>query len=119
MLYIQTFYSFPFTAIKYLLSVLVLSLCFLCCVPKSLPTFSFVIFSNCFNISQVRNVSTLAETAIYVATVDKYSDVLKSILEWVARNSDQAGDIKMENADCILHASLEDDKEQVHNKKGN
>jgi len=62
---------------------------------------------------QVRNVSTLAETAIYVATVDKYSDVLKSILEWVARNSDQAGDIKMENADCILHASLEDDKEQV------
>ena len=85
-------------------------------VLKSLPTYSFVIFSNCFNILQVRNVSTLTETAIYVATVDKYSDVLKSILEWVARNSDQAGEMKMENADCILHASLEDDKEQVNIK---
>ena len=56
---------------------------------------------------------SLAETAIYVATVDKYSDVLKNILGWVAINKEEVVDIKMENADCILHASLEDDKEQV------
>ena len=58
-------------------------------------------------------MSSLAETAIYVATVDKFSDVLKTILAWVAENKEEAGDIKMDNADCILHASLEDDKEQV------
>ena len=63
--------------------------------------------------SQARNISTLAETAIYVATVDKYSDVLRAILAWVAENKDEVGDIKMDNADCILHAALEDDKEQV------
>ena len=55
----------------------------------------------------------MAETAIYVATVDKYSDVLRAILAWVAENKDEVGDIKMDNADCILHAALEDDKEQV------
>ena len=75
------------------------------------------IFSDChaqiFSLFQLRNISTLAETAIYVATVDKYSEVLRSILSWVAENRDNVGDIKMENADCILHASLEDDKEQV------
>ena len=48
-----------------------------------------------------------------VATVDKYSDVLKNILGWVAINKEEVIDIKMENADPILHASLEDDKEQV------
>ena len=58
-------------------------------------------------------MSSLAETAIYVATVDKFSDVLKTILAWVAENRAEVGDIKMDNADCILHASLEDDKEQV------
>ena len=64
-------------------------------------------------IWQARNVSSLAETAIYVATVDKFSDVLKTILAWVAENKEEVGEIKMDNADCILHASLEDDKEQV------
>ena len=64
-------------------------------------------------VFQARNVSSLAETAIYVATVDKFSDVLKTILAWVAENREEVGDIKMDNADCILHASLEDDKEQV------
>ena len=58
-------------------------------------------------------MSSLAETAIYVATVDKFSDVLKTILAWVAENKEEVGEIKMDNADCILHASLEDDKEQV------
>ena len=58
-------------------------------------------------------MSSLAETAIYVATVDKFSDVLKTILAWVAENKEEVGDIKMDNADCILHASLEDDREQV------
>ena len=48
-----------------------------------------------------------------MATVDKCSDVLKTILAWVAENKEEVGDIKMDNADCILHASLEDDKEQV------
>ena len=62
---------------------------------------------------QVRNISTLAETAIYVATVEKYTEVLREILNWVAENKDEVGDIKMENADCILHAALEDDKDQV------
>ena len=62
---------------------------------------------------QVRNLSTLAETAIYVATVEKYTEVLREILNWVAENKDEVGDIKMENADCILHAALEDDKDQV------
>ena len=65
------------------------------------------------SIFQARNVSSLAETVIYVATVDKFSDVLKTVLAWVAENRDEVGDIKMDNADCILHASLEDDKEQV------
>ena len=58
-------------------------------------------------------MSSLAETAIYVATVDKFSDVLKTILAWVAENREEVADIKMDNADCILHASLEDDKDQV------
>ena len=62
---------------------------------------------------QVRNISTLAETAIYVATVEKYTEVLREILNWVAENKEEVGDIKMENADCILHAALEDDKDQV------
>ena len=48
-----------------------------------------------------------------MATVDKFSDVLKTILAWVAENKEEVGDIKMDNADCILHASLEDDKDQV------
>lgn len=62
---------------------------------------------------QLRNISTLAETAIYVATVEKYTDVLRDILNWVAENKEEVGDIKLENADCILHAALEDDKDQV------
>jgi len=66
-----------------------------------------------FTYKPPRNCSSLAETAIYVATVDKYSDVLKNILGWVAINKEEVIDIKMENADPILHASLEDDKEQV------
>ena len=69
--------------------------------------------SNLSCVWQTRNVSSLAETAIYVATVDKFSDVLKTILAWVAENKEEVGDIKMDNADCILHASLEDDKDQV------
>ena len=64
-------------------------------------------------LPQVRNISTLAETAIYVATVEKYTEVLREILNWVAENKEEVGDIKMENADCILHAALEDDKDQV------
>ena len=62
---------------------------------------------------QVRNISTLAETAIYVATVEKYTEFLREILNWVAENKEEVGDIKMDNADCILHAALEDDKDQV------
>ena len=62
---------------------------------------------------QVRNTAWLAETAIYVATVDKLSDVLKAILDWVKENRGQVGQIKKINADCILHAALQDDKEQV------
>jgi len=61
----------------------------------------------------VRNTAWLAETAIYVATVDKLSDVLRAILDWVKENREQVGEIKKINADCILHASLEDDKDQV------
>merc|ERR1712032_6280 len=38
---------------------------------------------------QARNVSSLAETAIYVAAVDKFSDVLKTILAWVAENREE------------------------------
>ena len=48
-----------------------------------------------------------------MATVEKYTEVLREILNWVAENREEVGDIKMENADCILHAALEDDKDQV------
>ena len=61
----------------------------------------------------MRNTAWLAETAIYVATVDKLSDVLKAILDWVKENRGQVGQIKKINADCILHAALQDDKDQV------
>jgi len=61
----------------------------------------------------VRNTGWLVETAIYVATVDKLSDVLRAILDWVKENRDLVGDIKRNNADCILHAALSEDKEQV------
>jgi len=61
----------------------------------------------------VRNTAWLAETAIFVATVDKLSEVLRAILEWVEENKERVGEIKKNNADCILHAALEDDKEQV------
>ena len=43
---------------------------------------------------QVRNTAWLAETAIYVATVDKLSDVLRAILDWVKENRGQVGQIK-------------------------
>ena len=62
----------------------------------------------------MRNTAWLAETAIYVATVDKLSDILKAILDWVKENREHVGQIKKINADCILHASLTDDKDQVN-----
>ena len=65
----------------------------------------------------MRNTAWLAETAIYVATVDRVSEVLKAILDWVKENKDEVGEIKKINADCILHAALEDDKDQVSNKR--
>lgn len=55
----------------------------------------------------------LVETAIYVATVDRLSAVLKSILDWSLENDERVGELKKMNADCILHAALEDDKDQV------
>jgi len=66
-----------------------------------------------FAYKSVRNTAWLAETAIYVATVDKLSDILKAILDWVKENREHVGQIKKINADCILHASLTDDKDQV------
>ena len=66
-----------------------------------------------YEIFQVRNTAWLAETAIYVATVDKLSDILKAILDWVKENREHVGQIKKINADCILHAALTDDKDQV------
>ena len=33
------------------------------------------------------NIVTLVETAIYVATVDKLGDVLKSLLEWMKEHT--------------------------------
>jgi len=60
------------------------------------------------------NTCTLAETAIYVATVDKLGEVLKVLLDWVKENREALGSsIEMLNADCIIHAALEGDKEQL------
>lgn len=36
-----------------------------------------------FFCSQRSSIVTLVETAIYVATVDKLGEVLKSLLDWV------------------------------------
>lgn len=60
------------------------------------------------------NTRTLAETAIYVATVDRLGEVLKVLLDWVKENREALGStIQMLNADCILHAALEGDKDQL------
>ena len=107
-----------------------------------------------FFCSQRSSIVTLVETAIYVATVDKLGEVLKSLLDWVkehkwesftnckkykkkTRNSswktsfslgrcwfsvflyfdfsfrEVLSQIQMMNADCILHAALEGDRDQV------
>jgi len=61
-----------------------------------------------------RNTSGLADTAIYVATVDRLGEVLKAILDWLATHRDIMGSpLQMMNADCILHAALEGDKDQL------
>jgi len=59
------------------------------------------------------NIVTLVETAIYVATVDKLGDVLKSLLEWMKEHKEVRSQIQMMNADCILHAALEADRDQL------
>ena len=55
----------------------------------------------------------LIDTAIYCATVDKQNEILLDILKWHCENLDLVGANGKLNADCMIHASLEDDKERL------
>ena len=55
----------------------------------------------------------LIDTAIYCATVDKQNEILLDILNWHCENLDLVGANGKLNADCMIHASLEDDKERL------
>lgn len=61
------------------------------------------------------DLTRLADTVIYVATVEKYSASLLILLDWMEKNKEESliGEMKKMNADCILHAALEEDKYQV------
>jgi len=61
------------------------------------------------------DLTRLADTVIYVATVEKYSASLILLLDWMAKNSNEPliAEMKKINADCILHAALEEDKYQL------
>lgn len=48
-----------------------------------------------------------------MATVDKQDDVLKSTLQWHEDHVDLVGSSVKLNADCMIHASLEDDKDRL------
>jgi transient receptor potential cation channel subfamily C protein 6 len=69
-----------------------------------------------FHKRQKGDIKRLVETVIYVATVEKYSESLRILLDWVNQNQSSdplIADVQKMNADCILHASLEEDKDQV------
>jgi len=61
-----------------------------------------------------RNTCGLAETALYVATVERLPEMLKTLLEWAKGHSELVwSQIQLMNADCILHAALEGDRDQL------
>ena len=64
---------------------------------------------------KLRDSETLAlvETAIYCATVDQRDQVLKDVLIWHDEHVDIVGSSVKLNADCMIHASLEDDKDML------
>ena len=62
---------------------------------------------------KLQNTETLAlvESVIYCSTVDQQSEVLESVLKWHDFYGTIVGESVKLNADCIIHATLEDDKE--------
>ena len=56
---------------------------------------------------------SLVESAIYCATVDRKTEVLQTILRWHDANAEIIGQSVKLNADCMIHASLEDDRERL------
>lgn len=64
---------------------------------------------------KIKDSETLAlvETAIYCATVDKQDQVLQDVLRWHDEHVDLVGASIKLNADCMIHAALEDDKDRL------
>jgi len=62
---------------------------------------------------QFTEMKELVGTTIYAATVEKNSEILRTVLEWYHDNKAKVGDMQKVNADCILHAALEGDQDQV------
>ncbi|XP_040563436.1 uncharacterized protein [Lepeophtheirus salmonis] len=55
----------------------------------------------------------LLQTTIYCATVDKKTKILKEVLNFYEEKIETLGPISKLNADCMIHAVLEEDKERV------
>jgi len=55
----------------------------------------------------------LVEMAIYCATIEQKNKILEAVLKWHDDHIDIIGASVKLNADCIIHAALEDDKERL------
>ncbi|XP_059082516.1 short transient receptor potential channel 5-like isoform X3 [Tigriopus californicus] len=55
----------------------------------------------------------LAQTAVYCATVDQATQILQDVLQWHEEHSDVVGQSTKLNADAMIHAALEDDRERL------
>jgi len=55
----------------------------------------------------------LVELSIYSSTVDSDAENLKAALRWHEDNADVIGQSVKLNADCMLHAALEEDREML------
>jgi len=53
---------------------------------------------------------TLCEAVIYYATVEQQIKILKDVLRWHEEHTEVVGASVKLNADCMIHATLEDDK---------
>eukprot|EP00095_Tigriopus_kingsejongensis_P000985 maker-scaffold39_size501901-snap-gene-2.9 protein:Tk00985 transcript:maker-scaffold39_size501901-snap-gene-2.9-mRNA-1 annotation:"short transient receptor potential channel 5" len=55
----------------------------------------------------------LVQTAVYCATVDQDNQIVQDVLQWHEEHTDVIGQSTKLNADCMIHAALEDDRERL------
>jgi len=64
---------------------------------------------------KLRHTETLklCEAVIYYATVERETAILKEVLQWHEEQTEKIGASVKLNADCMIHATLEEDKETL------